>query len=492
MSLAASFFDLFRGSETARGQFSSGPSSGKVKVQGISSTVLESVTIEHWQAHLEGINGLGVIPARSDMMSYFACLDIDVYGEGHAATLAQIVRLQANLIPCLSKSGGLHVYSFYDGTILTSEVRHWLTHLADLLGFKRLEIFPKQDNSTVVSPGNWINMPYFGDQRPALSPLGNPLTADQFIELAQRLRMDKAGFAAARSRTAYTAPQCIRDRMRENTIGHGTLNDTAVAYASYLARQAVDLEEIPDLTAAFIDSWSPGCDLEDKRQAARNGASKEYMKCLNGTICAKRCYVKVEVAETSNSLPFVATQVTLTKYNTDPPTFFLDYPERARVTIDLGTLASSPKLKLHLMGAWGEIREMPKGAGWERALQDMLKRMETVEAPAVASESGSLMDHLETFCRSGQVPYSKEMFNASVWFDKGRHYFVLDAFLKYLDQRRVQRTMKNHQVSCLLHSKGACIEMVVINNLAVETFNVACYPGFELPMVETSLAEDVV
>lgn len=489
MSLAAAFNDLFRGSEVARGQFVPAPT-GAVKVSGIATTEMNPITLAHWEDHLSGKVGVGIVPARQDMKSYFGAIDIDVYGQDHAKTLAQISRLQSNLIPCLSKSGGLHVYAFFDGSINTADVREWLEHLVKMLGLDKSEVFPKQDSSDTNRPGNWINMPYFGGKdRPAITISGAAMSAEEFIALATRLRLTKAGFAAARSLSGFSAPQCLRTLIRNNSVDTGNRNNVVLAYASFLHHQNADQAE--SLVEQFANTWTPGLTPQEIQATSASGLNKGYLSCLNGK-CTAKCYSKVQDAAPTNCLPFVTAHAQLIKYNTDPPTYFLDYPDRPRVTLTLGELASLPVLKMKLMSGWSEVRTMPRAARWDDDLHEMLQRMQVVEAPASASESGVLMDHLEAFCRSGQIPYTSNMLGASVWFHDGRHYFILDAFIKYLDQRRVQRSMKAHQISCLLHAKGAKVTSVEINGMQVDAFHVAKYQGFEMPVVEVTRAEDVL
>ena len=77
--IAEQFFELFQGSEIAHGTFVVGQSNGQVKQQGTASVVRLPTTVEHWEDHLSGGTGLGIIPIRTDNTCYWGAIDIDDY-----------------------------------------------------------------------------------------------------------------------------------------------------------------------------------------------------------------------------------------------------------------------------------------------------------------------------------------------------------------------------------------------------------------------------
>ena len=69
-------------------------------------------------------------------------------------------------------------------------VKSFLTNLLSLFGLKQdTEIFPKQTQLTKDSetgqlrPGQFINLPYFGEERKALNVDGTTFTLDQFMKV---------------------------------------------------------------------------------------------------------------------------------------------------------------------------------------------------------------------------------------------------------------------------------------------------------------------
>ena len=180
--LSQEFFDLFKGLERAHGRYDLATENQDGQKQGgTARTVQETLTLHEWDLHLKGERGLGVIPIRDDNKVYWGAIDIDVYDldlEEFSKSLGS-----SPIIPCRTKSGGLHLYVFFKESILAKSVVPKLREIATLLGYASAEIFPKQIKiiSERGDVGNWINMPYFGGEsstRYAYGKQGEALTPE--------------------------------------------------------------------------------------------------------------------------------------------------------------------------------------------------------------------------------------------------------------------------------------------------------------------------
>src|ERR1035437_6751148 len=162
MQLAERFMGLFNGLQRAHGEYTISGQKG-AKATGKAVTKKTPVTIELWDKHLKGTQGIGIIPIRDNSTVTFGAIDIDSYDGFEASALS--VRITNNgwpLVICRSKSGGAHVYLFTAEDVPSRLLRLKLKQFAAAIGYPKAEIFPKQDE--MHSPediGNWINMPYF-------------------------------------------------------------------------------------------------------------------------------------------------------------------------------------------------------------------------------------------------------------------------------------------------------------------------------------------
>lgn len=235
------FFNLFRGNIRSYGVYLP---QAKTKMM----TVKAAHNEEHVRSHLEGEQGLGVVPIMDDGTCWFAAIDIDVHGpNGQHVDLIQIeeriTRNQMPLVVCRSKSGGAHCYVFFKSPAECSRARLMLERYAGALGYPTAEIFPKQavlkksETDAELPLGNWINLPYFdADQteRYAVDG-GRQITLEYFLELAQqrRVAIEEADKGAV---VDYAAgPPCIA-QMIENKLDEGSRNTAAFQAAIFLKR----------------------------------------------------------------------------------------------------------------------------------------------------------------------------------------------------------------------------------------------------------------
>lgn len=120
--------------------------------------------------HLCGRQSYGLSPLRDGKVR-FAALDIDLYP--FLETPDEIEQLaKAWGDPCLiarTKSGGVHVYAFFDDWVAADKARRYIeirrdATLKKAVREKAQEVFPKQD----TGDGSQINLPQCGDMRPVL------------------------------------------------------------------------------------------------------------------------------------------------------------------------------------------------------------------------------------------------------------------------------------------------------------------------------------
>jgi len=84
----------------------------KWEIKTTAQTVREPADEEKWRSHLEGKRALGVIPICSDGTCQWGSIDYDVYDTNLLDVIERVERHKLPLLPCRSKSGGLHLFLF--------------------------------------------------------------------------------------------------------------------------------------------------------------------------------------------------------------------------------------------------------------------------------------------------------------------------------------------------------------------------------------------
>ncbi len=195
--IAARCLAAFEGSAVAHGWYDPAKAqrkpNGKIDITGAAETRSGEATVELWDRHVNGAAPLGIIPQRADGTTLWGCIDVDDRTLNHGDIIRQIEGDSLPLVPCRSKSGGLHLYLFLGDPKPSAYVRETLEQIARYLGIDpklpTAEIFPKQDASTKEHPGSFLNMPYFAGEaggRYAYNGDGAILDAEEFLTRAER------------------------------------------------------------------------------------------------------------------------------------------------------------------------------------------------------------------------------------------------------------------------------------------------------------------
>jgi hypothetical protein len=123
-------------------------------------------------------------------MVCWGSIDFDVYDVSLSAIIERVERAKLPLVPCRSKSGGLHLFVFLAGWEPAGDLIGVLKDFAAGLGMAKSEVFPKQVEVLTERKdvGNWIVMPYYGDTfagklktQVGLKKTGAEMTLDEFV-----------------------------------------------------------------------------------------------------------------------------------------------------------------------------------------------------------------------------------------------------------------------------------------------------------------------
>lgn len=180
------FKEFFSGNLEAYGKhIHSTEKNEKGKKEGNSYTVNKSLTTEEYIKHLKGESGLGIIPITKEGKVKFTTIDIDVYKDSKLLQVIVDKIYSHNLpfLPFFSKSGGLHLYTFFDNFYEYKHIQPLLKEYLSVLNVElTVEIFPKQITLNENQKGSWINLPYYNSNETTQYLIGKDFKAISFRE----------------------------------------------------------------------------------------------------------------------------------------------------------------------------------------------------------------------------------------------------------------------------------------------------------------------
>jgi hypothetical protein len=459
MELAQQFMTLFDGFAEAYGTYKIESIASNNKVKGIALTHRATVTVNHWNSHLTGKQGIGIIPIRADNSCLFGAIDIDVYtGLDYRAIVKGVKKHGFPLIPCRTKSGGVHLFLFVSEAVPALTVVTKLREMAAVLGYGTSEIFPKQTEVLTArgDVGQWINMPYFNGTkglRYAFDDNGLALSPEQFVKVAHETRVTaqelyNLEFQAA-TPDLLDGPPCltylITQGFQEGMRNEGLFNLGVYARKAYPDEWEHKTEEfnqqfmIPPLKSVEIQTVIKS--LKKKAYIYRCNVPPINSFC-NKALCITRKFgLGPEM-----SLPTLSN---LTKFDSAPPIWFLNVEGQGRMELLTEDLQTQERFQRRCMEALNMMPPVINKQTWQQIIQKLLEEVIIVEAPVDASPAGQLFEHLERFCTSRMQARAKdEILLGKPFLENGHHYFRLSDFVAHLDRHHFKE-FKVNKISSL-------------------------------------------
>jgi hypothetical protein len=475
--IVARFCALFAGSD--RGFGSHGvpvqePGAVKWTIRNTAITKAGPATLEHWKEHLKGGTPLGVIPIRGDNKCFWGSIDIDEYHIDLGKIIAKIAAAGLPLVPCRSKSGGLHLFIFLTEWMPAEVLNPLLIHLAAQLGLSnKTEIFPKQLRLIGEHDrGNWITMPYgqtFDGKlrnQVGLRADGTEMTAVEFLDHAESVRVSpeladelratrirargsarpgvQVGANAAKDGEPFSdGPPCL-----QHMVANGILVD---GRKRALYQMAVYYKKVsPENWESRIEEanqlyMKPPLGSEDVSGLIRSMGKKEYRyKCRESPMqdhCDSRLCGLRTFGVGQDNVPIVISQLTM--YNIDPPIWFVDVPG-GRVEVSTEELMDFRRFNI---ACGKQIRlsfAVVKHAEWTSMVSIAMHNSQTIEVPKEVGMVGQFKYALSEYLTnraSGQR--ADDLSRDRPWFDEEgtlapgagpRYYFKLIPLTKHLNR----------------------------------------------------------
>jgi hypothetical protein len=245
------------------------------------------VTKELYRQHLNGGDGLAISPITDtedeENVCYYAVIDIDVYGGVNFTWLvSRLYRAGFNFAPFLSKSGGLHIYFFFNDAEPAGEAVKALEKIVEVYGLDRLfvnkdnkskvEIFPKQTKLAPGHVGSCLFLPFYNAANPdkcrakMLTAEGGLLGITKALPVIGGMFTSVRGINSVLDNLPYNdAPYCVQMILLSGALWEGDFRDNflccvAIYFKKKSALNGEEADFLEDLREANNCLESP---LED-------------------------------------------------------------------------------------------------------------------------------------------------------------------------------------------------------------------------------------
>ena len=483
--IAVEFMSIFAGLDRAYGiyQIQGTKQTAKgTKKDGRGRTLQEPLSLVHWQSHLEGTTSIGVIPITDNETCRWGCIDVDEYPVDIKHLQKLIKDMNLPLVPCLTKSGGVHLFLFTKEPVPAFKFKSKLEEIAAAMGRTGDEIFPKQHQWSKQTEkhkqtGNWLNMPYFGGEdttRYGLNKKGDMLNPEQFIRAVKKTAITEEQLdqlkPTKKSRKTNgegpadsfwdQAPPCLV-HMKLNGIPEGTRNDALFSYGVLFRKIHPESDEWRDklqevnktachkpLSHAELNTLMNSLEKSDYRYKCTTPPLVNH--CQSG-ICVTRRY-GIDPSEKEVEISG------LRKYLTDPPLWHLNI-EGKTLILETRELHSFNLYQQRCMDVLNQCPPDIKKRDWVAKLNKLLQNVQEIEVPPDMTKSGLLQDAIAEFCKNTEssarvailagAVYRSEEEAAHEWWFRGRD------LVKYVRDFKGMKGIKEAEIYTELKTLGA-------------------------------------
>lgn len=480
---------LFQGYSAAHGTHGEPhrePDSLKWAIKRTARTHREPYTLEMWEQHLAGTRPLGIMPIMEDGTCSWASIDYDQYDVNLLELVARVHAAKLRLVPCRSKSGGLHLWVFFRTPQTAAVVQSVLRDVSAALGISGSEIFPKQ--TTILAErgdlGSWMVMPYFGgtfdgklQEQVGLKKTGAEMTAEEFLRVCEdSLVDDVASLAPTRppahpdkpggrvAREAFDdGPPCLQHLARGG-VEKGGQNNTLFMMGLYLIRKEPadwkeQLEEVNRL------HMSPPLPSDQVASTIKSLEKKEYEYTCGVEPMASHCDVRAcrrrrYGVGSSADYPDISG---LSVIDAEPAIWFVSVGAER---LEMGTEDLQRYDRFHRVAMERLHRcYMPmKHETWTKIVATAMASVEVLSVSADVTVRARFTELLEDFCTNRQRGTRREdLMVGKPWEDEdgARHYFRLRDMQKFLDKENF-KTLNRGAMSELIKKLGGGPEQLSI------------------------------
>lgn len=446
MSLAERFFSLYGGLDRARGKNKTTSKVGKNgKRESSNQTLRELYDVKCWEKHLNGEEGLGVIPITDNATCNWGAIDVDIYPLDLADLETKVTELGLPFVVLRTKSGGAHLTAFFKEFQPCSEVRAKMAEASFALGLGEREFYPKQiklANNTDI--GNWLNMPYFqsiATERYAVIN-GVPVTAEQFLDYAESIRLDSiSDFEIPETESEFSdGPPCLQT-IGSTKAGQGERNTVLFNIGVYCrAKYESGWEDkLDEYNHSLV---SPPLNHREVTAIVKSLEKKNYAYTCNNVPLCNNCNRETCKSRDYGIHAFQHIDVgialdSITKMNSEPPMWILSI-EGVRTEVETEDILSQERFKIVCVNTINKIPGKMKAEEWDKFMRNKLSAIEIIEVPREARMSDRIIDHLSRYFSSTPPARTPSDIAIGRWVEEQDGYYTRGQdFMDYLKRQNI-------------------------------------------------------
>lgn len=508
MDLAKEFLALFQGNPNHRGRYviTNYTPNDKGKITGRASTIPCQISEAVWKEHLEGRDPLGIVPTMPNGTTAWACYDIDIYPTPHTQLIERLARVGLQVVVCRSKSGGAHVYFFFSTPISCDAVIRKMREMTGLLGLERtVEIYPKQEDlGTERGAGNWVNMPYENGEksvRVGLDGYGSPLSAEDFIAVAHRIRLrpeEFLGIDVQHKEILPGGPPCLNRIVLQGGLSEFR-NNFFYSLGVYYRKVGLTLEEaLAKAQGVNAETCTPELDAKELRDTITSAYGKEYFyKCTDLPIknhCSKAACRRCKFGIGGGEETELAIEIIRIAHNQAGEGAWQLETSIGTVLVDEETLFSLPRLKVAFLKQCRILLPNVTTKAWHKLLDKSRDKIEVIDETSDLSNHEMMRSRLMDWLGSNLCTEKQDLLVVGRPIrENGRYIFRPEDFEEYLKARR-WLDLDRSEVYAWFRKWGFVHARHAVNGTRVRVWYVPCdqVPAKALPSVpETTITENL-
>lgn len=379
---------------------------GALGKDGHHRTIKDKIEARFYENHLNGVISLGVSPFVSPTEVLWGVLDVDNHATGEELNLGAMADMIEDfglpLIPCRSRSGGIHIYIFLEKAIPARLMQFILKGLRSKLKVGECEVFPKQTEISEERAGNWINLPYHNTKETNRYGWadGSALSLREFVTVANDRMVNQDGVAALLADAIPGPPPCLQRMLKDEPPTQGERNN-AIFHIGVYSRRAFE-DSAPSMGAIITRSVLRNeqvTDLEIER-TLRSALKGEYEYKCGESPCSSRCDRETCITRAfgvgaidggpSLEARFANPRQHMTE---DPPLWTIEV-DGHDVTVTSSDFVAQHKFRVMVAARIRKLLPLVSRKRWEKVVSSLMEGAQLIEAPEDASFQGLTKNRL--------------------------------------------------------------------------------------------------